>query len=363
MTTERIHHPFSPSRLPRLYHCPGSFKLAPPHGTGPRVSSPEADEGTMLHERVASGDLAGLTEEQSTAVQTCLDFLETNPRKWKHEMTLSVTDESTFSEITYGYVDAVGLRETRDPPDRPAIVADWKFGRTEVPEPADNLQLAAYALAVHQEYGCPEVRAVILQPRTGFMAEHVYRDFAGILATIKTVIRECQGPDMRLCPGEWCRYCPAASACPALNRQAVAMIDKHSSEVTDPETMAAYLTTAAQAKLAARTMVEWADSVLYHALAMARQQPIPGWEIKPGRKVRELTDLNEAFARLKSRGFTEQEFVTACKASVPTLEATYCAKLATTAKDAKASFAAALGDLIDVKTGNPTMVRQTAKES
>ena len=41
----------------------------------PREESEEADEGTMLHDRVATGNLSGLTAEQEELVRYCLDRL------------------------------------------------------------------------------------------------------------------------------------------------------------------------------------------------------------------------------------------------------------------------------------------------
>ena len=72
-TTPTYHHDFGPSSLDRMSLCPGSYFMQ--QGM-PREESENADEGTMLHDRVATGDLSGLTAEQEEMVRTCLDRLE-----------------------------------------------------------------------------------------------------------------------------------------------------------------------------------------------------------------------------------------------------------------------------------------------
>lgn len=63
------HHRFSPSQLMYREACPG---WQPDEGP----SSPQAEEGTMLHKALETGDLAGLTEEQTKCVKMVSDLFK-----------------------------------------------------------------------------------------------------------------------------------------------------------------------------------------------------------------------------------------------------------------------------------------------
>ena len=64
---QEAHHELGPSALKYVEIGPGY--------RSENVSSPWAEEGTMLPEACENDDMEGLDEEQTKAVATCLDYV------------------------------------------------------------------------------------------------------------------------------------------------------------------------------------------------------------------------------------------------------------------------------------------------
>ena len=234
MSDPIIHHPFSPSTLQRLSLCPGSWRMSKDIPEPPK--SEDAAEGTMLHEAVAKTNLDGLTAEQESAVIDCLAIRESvtlDGDKTLSEYKVTVQNEAA-EELTSGYIDYAAIHS-----DKTADIVDWKFGRTPVPEANRNFQLAAYALGVMQTFGVTSVTAHIVQPR---IAQHTYYTFANpaaILHNLETIIGKAKSETLILSASdEACRYCRAASTCPACNqRYGLVPADIRENMLTDPTTL------------------------------------------------------------------------------------------------------------------------------
>ena len=65
---EEAHHELGPSALKYVEICPG-------YRSEKNVTTPWAEEGTLLHEACEKDDTAGLDDEQARAVATCLDYV------------------------------------------------------------------------------------------------------------------------------------------------------------------------------------------------------------------------------------------------------------------------------------------------
>jgi hypothetical protein len=351
------HHPFSPSKLHRLSACPGSFKLS--QGIQ-EEDSPAAEEGRLLHERVVSGDLVnGLNDEQFDLVSACRGEVSkavADGFQIHSEHHMSVIDEG-FSILTEGTADVVAVKEGK------AILYDWKFGRGEVAEAAGNIQLAAYALGIHQEFGVDEVTAVIFQPRLGVRTEHTFTDFPSILDWIRGIVDCCQADGLELRAGNHCRYCQAAPNCPAVNHQALTCLEEHASQITDPTQMAKILEKAEIAKVLAKRLEEWAKSVQFNALKFAETTMIPGWKVKEGASKRTLDDLDAAYGRVMASGIgiSAGEFRGCCSLSLPDLEKLAEAKAVAagkTKKEGKGELLELLADLIEKKAGAKSLAQE-----
>ena len=232
------HHPFSPSTLNRLSMCSGSWRMTKDLPEPP--PSADAAEGTMLHALIASNDgeafekqLSTLTEEQQSAVIDCLSFrmgLHDDSDKVMSEYHVSVKDEDG-NEITAGWIDFVVIH-----PDKTAEIVDWKFGRTPVPEANRNFQLAAYSLGIIQEFKVTSVTAHIFQPRISHHTSYTFEKPIAILINLKRIIAQAQSDTIHLTASdEACRYCRAASTCPACNaRYGLVPADIQQNMLSDP---------------------------------------------------------------------------------------------------------------------------------
>lgn len=236
-TTPTQHHPFGPSRLQQLRDCPGSYRMQ----LGlEEVKTPEADEGTMLHDRIARGDFEGLTTEQAELCAACLKFMaevaggENSGAKIYHEQHLQVlgTDGELLTE---GTADVV-----IDYPDGRLAVIDWKFGRNPVKEVNRNLQLAAYCLAAMERYGRHECHGYIYQPRCYAKSDYNFTKPEAILANIARVIELAKQPQLVLnAEGDACKYCLAKNTCPAFRAKFAALAARPAYDLTNPQQLAA----------------------------------------------------------------------------------------------------------------------------
>lgn len=208
------HHEFSPSRLARLELCPGSYNAE--RGL-PESTSEFAEEGKMLHgvvERLICGRLVlndntvtDLTLEQQTLAIKCKEFVdEISLLNAEKETMVFAAELHLDNDITAGTADVVIVYN-----DNTAVIVDWKFGRGEVEEAINNIQLATYALLLKCKY--TELTAItvyVYQPRLNSKTSYTYTDFDGIALYVNDVIAKCKvAGATRMVGGKQCLYCKA----------------------------------------------------------------------------------------------------------------------------------------------------------
>jgi hypothetical protein len=240
-----IHHPHGPSAIGNP--CNGAFRLS--QIAPPQAASEDADEGTLLHSAVASGNMDGLDDEQARAVDACLAEAA-NCRELAgpgatahHEQLLRVWDLGD-NQMLFGTADYLVISEDG----RTGYLRDWKFGRMAAPLAAD--QLACYAAGAFQRWEYMEtIHASTCQPRARHhevSAVYHRADLPGILERIiaKIEARESWTVDQPLVTGDHCTHCRAALICPA-RRGEVAQLDttanQYPVETLDPAEIARLL--------------------------------------------------------------------------------------------------------------------------
>ena len=349
------HHPFSPSRLQQLKECPGSAKMQ--EGLI-EVPSPEADEGTMLHDRIVSRNLGGLTAEQEKLVTECIQFMDgfkdENLIEVQQEFRLTVYKDEAV--LTYGTADVVMIWKDY------AIVIDWKFGRNPVKDASRNLQLAAYALATMQKYGVRRVKAIIYQPRIHACTSYEFTRPEAILHNIGLVIAAAKDDDkLVLRAGDACRYCLAKAKCPAFHERFESLgSEPETNALADPNVLLAYWE---KSKVVEKFLKELKEAVEAY---VNEHGELGGWKFKEKPGNREFTDTTAVFERM-SDILTPGEFSSLCKVSVATLVDFVTAKLvaAATAKgekltktNAKKLVEEQLGDLITRGKSTRSLVKE-----
>lgn len=329
----------SASGMKRLFLCPGSWQaeqMCPQD-----ESSEEAMLGTMLHDCMEHGKEPENAEE-AEAVQWCRETEErliTEHLQGESEERIIIREERMFdSERSFsGKPDLVVITGKH------AFVIDYKFGRIPVEKSESNLQLAALAVLVNDNYGAETIDVAILQPYTmgnrepqvchyGIEAIQQARSF------FRASIARAKAPGAQLKPCEdACRYCRAMASCPAAKmlvvRNTVEDLNLNWEQWTPEKRREAYEV----AKIAGK----YKAAVERHIKTDLRAEvEIPGLELSAGRKMVTITDAAAAFSLLNSAFpdvVTAEAFTACCSVSITNLD-----KLIHTARkavDAKAKTA------------------------
>ena len=200
------HHPHSPSALTLQSACPGSYNLCKDM---PEDTNEFAVEGTMLHE-IMAGIPHDMDDEQQEAINKChaiLDQIDKDYTISLVEQKISAKDD-LGEELFSGVADVLKIRGAK------GLVIDWKFGRKEVAAAENNIQMKAYALAVHDTYGVQMVESFIVQPRIGKISSHIFTDFELIRQELAYIIEMTEDDFAPRILNSGCDYCKGRSKCP-----------------------------------------------------------------------------------------------------------------------------------------------------
>lgn len=251
------------------------------------------------------------TEGMAEGVQVFVDYV----REREEEMGVRATIEERFDlspldppEPMFGTADAALYT-----PELLEIV-DYKNGFILVDE-IENSQLLYYGLGYVVKYKVrPErVRVTVVQPR----APHPKGPVRSYIVTWEELVafkrelferaRATQDPEAPLTPGDWCRFCKARAACPALKEHAAEVVgDLLLEEVEaptppEPETMTPdeiiFVLDRADA------VTDWIDAVRSRALRLAEsgEVEIPGYKVTPKRSHRYWRDEEEVTKYLQNK--------------------------------------------------------------
>lgn len=225
--SKKQHARYSPSALDRLSRCI-RFKF---------VESDDmqdaADEGTMLHAAVESGNMTGLDEMQKKDVQHCLDYLMLlKSGKGVPELKEA---KLVLADRTFGHADHVII----DLDNSTVHVLDWKFTRVEGEH---DFQLTCYGAAVfeHLYNGdlkladgtmllCTTLHKIVthvVAPRlhapevNEYQAQELYDS---VVKRIDELYERIDNPFNPPTPeADLCSRCARASICPAISQSVVA---------------------------------------------------------------------------------------------------------------------------------------------
>lgn len=209
-------------------------------------------------------------------------------------------------EIVFGRVDFLA----HFPFDR-ILIVDFKHGAGVPVEATDNPQLIAYALGALNmvEPDFDRVDLVIIQPRaphsSGPVRVHTMspEEVSKWGEQIDAAIGEASKPLGRIKPGPHCRFCPAASICPALTfaTKAIARV-ADGPPPEEVERLARVLDQAERVEAFLAACREAAIGLLENGL------PVPGWKLVAKRSRRVWADEEVTVRRLKSRGFKQTDY-------------------------------------------------------
>ncbi len=309
----------SASGMGRIALCPGSWRASK---LCPEQEETEAQkQGTRLHKHMEDGTLP-YDEDERAAVEWC--------RQAELELTLElfpVTEEErgvireqrlwnaiqTFS----GQADVIYMAGST------ALVLDYKFGRTPAPAAENNLQLAALAVLLADNY--PQVREVyagILQPwvsrQTPQLARFDAEDLEQARQYVNTAVAAALLEDAPLVAGEeQCRWCPCAASCPAMVGTMETLTVARMEAWVD-------ITPARKAELWRLWKACEEGGKLLKKLLMQDLEAglsIPGLRLGEGKRKFKVSDLNAVFTRLADEyGVTGDEFSACVSVSMTELD-------------------------------------------
>jgi len=334
--SERDHAEFSPSGLEPISICPGYIERG---GT-----NEAAIAGERIHEALEHDDPSALMNDNEVSYyQMCLkardkirfDHFKNNGHEEHREIRLVIPLDG--GEETFGTLDMVMLNKDQSF----GVAIDYKTGAWSVKEPCDNWQARAYTLGLFHRF--PTLRTLsfyfLCPARDEILSGQFERSEVGVMRRIisKTIFHarkirakwvEDDPSKTDLNPNTYCQFCLNQHMCPALEGIAIqvarrydpeAMIPEgslHSSEVRDPEKLAAMYTVA-------RIVEKWAGSVKTHVLQYVLDKEnggsIPGYQIRSLGAPRAVTNSEALRALALQFGLNDEQIKKAASYNLTTI--------------------------------------------
>lgn len=362
MSTERAHHPYSPSTLGSLEVCP-CFQ-----GKQSETPHERTIAGTRAHSVVESGeDDPRLSDEDAIAAAECLDFIDRRRRLMQEARSRAVLDRAVAlwgtvvaapggeanaeivaerevpevielkeeylpidrEDTTAGYCDHVLIAHTGED----AELIDHKFGVWRVEDAATNTQGIAYSLGLFFRFPrLVRIKVFFLQPNAGFVTEAVFtRDqFPTLYLRVKAIVerakisRQSGSFDAANPTTPNCLFCANIGRCPKLLDLALKVAKKYHPlafpedisphSVMDPKKSATALQLAAVMKV-------WADGFRQAVTnrVICREAELPAGYKLESRSKREIVDEGK-YRAAALKHLTEQEYSGTLKPSLGKVE-------------------------------------------
>ena len=330
--------------------CAGKFQLE--LTCPPSEGSVYAEIGNRIHAYLAGDSTVSLSADEFEIARRCLDQHD----EVRDTIGLAEPESVTVEKrMWYGdqWSGALDLIEYYDG-GTSALIIDWKTGRTPVSPAAENVQARAYAVLLARN--CPSIQRVwvaLIQPMAAplSIAEYDAQALADADAEIQSIVTAALAPNAPRTPSpKACKYCRAKSVCPEILSESTDLVAVASAPIPvfTNDQIAGFLDKADIVE----TFIESLRSEAKKRLQEGHQ--IAGFKLQAGRTSRSIEDPEKAFERA---GLNPDQFLAACKVSVPTLEKIFATSNDIPAKEAKAKLEGLLGDVLISKTGAPSMVR------
>jgi hypothetical protein len=356
MTDERANLP-SASNWARYETCAGSYQLglkARELGQEAFKESPEATGGERIHAWLA-GETVELTKSELTSAQFLRERADDQVKRIFGDAPVQTLVEQRLwlrlglKEVASGRFDRVVICGST------ALLQDFKTGFRESPPAELNSQLRFLAVVLALTY--PHLTEVIAQMVSGpyrvtetrfdlRQLESAYHDIVRTLARINDE-RASFNPSV-----EACRYCPANLICQATKDLIKPVARLQYSELPGGDRAAKLLE---ECELLERHL----EAIRKYYAEMMTADPnyqVPGWGMAPGPSRRELA--NALAARQRLEAFVPAQALDALASySIPALEKLLARELKLKGKEAGAKLSEILGELLNVKPGNPVLKR------
>lgn len=331
----------------------------------PETISPEAADGTRLHELIAKAitgldnfSLSGLSASDSEIVSYAVEFVRRHiPSNFEIKVEHKVPYyDAPGSEMFCGTIDLLAVDEKEGE----AIIIDWKTGYSDVTEAENNLQGAGYALASMQTYQLKKVTVYFVNPRLKKSSKNLFDNWQRIHTVISDIIYKAKAEKPALVPGEkQCRYCRASvnGTCPALLNQLQIFAERPAPDIAHlPDEQLLILF---EYSKILKPIFESAEK---ETKKRAEENGVcGGYKIKYIPGARQITDINKAF---ELSGLTAEEFIKCCSVSVPSFEKAFiehhypkAKEEGFSKKDLEGYFEEKMGEVISLREPSKRLVK------
>lgn len=356
----RAHAVLSASSSARWLKCPPSAVAATMY---PATATEFTKEGTLAHEvaewkasgrcrieHFPKGQDEGVTIEMLECGRAYADYIEELITDNNAVILLEQRlDFSPWVPDGFGTGDCIIIQGRR------LDVVDYKFGRGVEVSAENNSQMRLYGLGALNDFGdiydIEEVGMHIFQPRLNNISTEVLtvEELRAWGEDIKPTAQLASKGKGEYTPGEHCRFCPHASACPTLATSCLKVVNLSGGKAAVP-TLAPWMI--ADILKQESIITGWLKAVKEKALSqMLSGEEIPGYKVVEGRGSREWSSESAVFSALYATEFTKED-VTETKLLSP-----YQMEKAIGKKRVKEL----LSEHIVTKPGSPTIAPATDK--
>jgi len=311
------HTKMSPSRLPRILACPGSFQLIQQLELSGKIQqehieSSYAVEGTMLHMAfeqhifnhpdswaLTPVNHSDLTVDQLSAVQDCIDYVASVAKR-RLDFSMSVEKRVYLKELDPILYEVEGTCDIILEAANEIHIMDEKYGQGVWVDAKDNAQLLAYllgAIQLKQNLNSDKRYFIhVLQPRMNNfqMVEYTADELIGWLNKLTRGVQTAYSKNAPMTPGEsQCRFCEASVLCTARYER----VQEIAQDVFKAHKKVATVSNRQLADLLKRAKeferyVQDVRLYIFNELRLGR--PFPGFKLVVGRSTRKWKDQRVA---------------------------------------------------------------------
>jgi CRISPR/Cas system-associated exonuclease Cas4 (RecB family) len=350
------------SSFPRYSECVGSYQIEqlcpePPEsyvaGLGIDVHASLAGESISLSEE--GEHLKALCEHKYNSLVLDVASSETDTNLnfplVEGEVQTLVEQRLWWGDRWSGQADRIDLWGDR------ALVVDYKTGRGAVEPAESNLQLRGLAVLVKRKFpALKKVYVAIIAPMSIGVTLAAY-DEEGLAAATEDILDLIAEVNKEHAPRtptpNACKYCRAKSVCPEVSEKALTLRSNPAPVTLSADKLGELLT-------ASEFIEGYIESLRTEAkVRLGAGAKIPGWTTKAGRTSRAIPDASAAFTILADK-MSPEDFASACKVSVPSLEKAFAKSTGLKGKEAKVAFESAVAPVMETKTGDFTLAKEVA---
>lgn len=310
LTNPRAGRP-SASAFHRLRACPGSFHASQGE---PERPTPFSESGTEIHAALC-GTAGAITPEQQDVADICNALVERACAAAGYGSLKSATriyrEQRLWMEDSWsGQFDLLIQWGGR------YLLIDFKTGRADNPEPADNEQLRALVALIQANYFPREVTVAIIQPWVSPQIPPlaVYRgdDLDRAVSESNGIVDAALKPDAPRRTGDHCRYCPALGGqrCPESRAIVAEVAAVNAVDALDGAQLARFL----EISIIAEHAID-AGRARAKFLLESDSNAVPGWGLKPGVERESISNVREVFGRAVNAGVPAEQFSAQCTIS------------------------------------------------